>query len=83
MRPANVAPALLHLRGGVHPQRMATLRTGYLRLVLPACQTIFDVVSNLLAFRRQLKQIFFNTGSSACSASFRYVAAWTREHSDQ
>jgi hypothetical protein len=50
----------LHPRGGVHPQRMATLRTGYAALVLPACPMIFDVVGNLLAVRRQLKQIVFD-----------------------
>jgi hypothetical protein len=28
-------------------------------------------------------EFFFRTGSSVCSASFRYVAAWPRRHSDQ
>lgn len=60
MRPANVAPALLHPRGG--PAADGNLENGYatLRLVLPACPMIFDVVGNLLAVRRQLKQIVFD-----------------------
>jgi hypothetical protein len=37
---------------------------------LPACQMVLDVIGDLPADRRQLKRVFFRTGSSVCSASF-------------
>ena len=57
--------------------------TGDARDQLPACKMVLDIIGDLFTHGRQLKHLVFDGRIVSCSASCRYLAAWSRRQSGQ
>jgi hypothetical protein len=52
--------------------------TGDVRDQLPACEMVLDIIGDLFTHGRQLKHLVFDGRIVVCSASCRYLVAWSR-----